>query len=219
MSSSEIAGCSVRALVELITHNGTEHVQHVVTPIAAAGETLRGLPELGRRVLEDPRGDDLMHREMQLGVDRLTSHLDLGRPVLDPLPEPRVLRRDQQPPIIFVPRVQERDIHVVENIVSRPEQPPDAAFSVVHAGSVATRCSTAATTPTSRRGQSRSRTAPRGALRITGISVGMGGQRPDLPASNPPRSAPSGRPPSRSDTGRSEPTPRARAALPDPATC
>ena len=46
-------------LVELITHNGTEHVQHVVTPIAAAGETLRGLPELGRRVLEDPRGDDL----------------------------------------------------------------------------------------------------------------------------------------------------------------
>ena len=126
-------------LVELITHNGAEHVQHVVTSIAAAGETLRGLPELGWRVLEDPRGDDLMKREMQLGVDCLTSYLDLGRPILDRLPEPRVLRRDQQPPIILVPRVKKRDVDVVENIVSRPEQPPDAAFSVVHAGSVATR--------------------------------------------------------------------------------
>jgi hypothetical protein len=126
-------------LVELTTHNGAEHVQHVVTPIAAAGETLRGLPELGKRVLEDPCGDDLMHREMQLSVDCLTAYLDLGRPVLDRLPEPRVLRRDQQPPVILVPRVQERDIHVVENIVSRSEQPPDATFSVVHAGSVAKR--------------------------------------------------------------------------------
>jgi hypothetical protein len=126
-------------LVELITHNGAEHVQHVVTPIAAAGETLRGLPELGRRVLEDPGGDDLMNREMQLCVDCLTSYVNLGRPVLDRLPEPRVLRRDQKPPIILIPRVQERDVRVVENIVSRPEQPPDAAFSVVHAGSVATR--------------------------------------------------------------------------------
>ena len=89
-------------LVELITHNGAEHVQHIVTPIAAAGETLRGLPELGRRVLEDPCGDDLMNREMHLSVDCLTSYLDLRHPVLDRLPEPRVLRRDQQPPIILV---------------------------------------------------------------------------------------------------------------------
>ena len=114
-------------------------MQHVVTPKAAAGETLRGLPELGRRVLEDPRGDDLMQCEMQLSVDRLASDLDLGRPVLDRLPEPRMLRRDQQPPIILVAGVKKRDIDAVENIVSRPEQPPDAAFSVVHAGSVATR--------------------------------------------------------------------------------
>ena len=140
-------------LVELITHNGAEHVQHVVTPIATAGETLRGLPELGRRVFEDPRGDDLMNREMQLSVDCLTSDLDLGRPVLDRLPEPRVLRRDQQPPIILVAGVKQRDIHAVENILSRPEQPPDAAFSLVHAGSVATRCRTGAITPASRGGQ------------------------------------------------------------------
>jgi hypothetical protein len=126
-------------LVELTTHNGAERVQHVVTPMAAASETLRGLPELGRRVLEDPCGDDLMNREMQLSVDCLAAYLDLGRPVLDRLPDPRVLRRDQQPPVILVPRVQERDIHVVESIVSRPEQPPGAAFSVVRAGSVATR--------------------------------------------------------------------------------
>ena len=126
-------------LVELITHHGAEHVQHIVTPVAAAGQTLSGLPELGRRVLEDPRGDDLMNREMQLSVECLTAYVDLGRPVLDRLPEPRVLRRDQQAPIILVPRVKKRDVDVVENIVSRPEQPPDAAFSVVHAGSVATR--------------------------------------------------------------------------------
>src|SRR3974377_1106352 len=42
-------------LVELLADTRAEHVQHVVTPKAAAGETLRGLPELGRRVLEDPR--------------------------------------------------------------------------------------------------------------------------------------------------------------------
>jgi hypothetical protein len=101
-------------------------VQHVVTPKAAAGETLRGLPELGRCVLEDPRRDDLMQCEMQLSVDRLASDLDLGRPVLDRLPEPRVLRRDQQPPIILVAGVKKRDIDAVEKARSAPSGwPPE----------------------------------------------------------------------------------------------
>jgi hypothetical protein len=94
------------------------------------------------RVFEDPVGDDLMYRQMHLGVDGPTADLELGRPVLDRLPEPGMLRSDQQPSIIFVVGVEERDVNVVQDVVSGSEQPLDATFSVVHAGSVPTRSGT-----------------------------------------------------------------------------
>ena len=82
--------------------------------VPLAREAASSGPKLFRFVVEDPVGDDLVHRKVKLGVHRFASDLALRLPFLDRLSEPRMFRSDQKPTIVLLLRVEEVHVDILE---------------------------------------------------------------------------------------------------------
>jgi hypothetical protein len=104
----------VEDLVHVIGHDGREHVQHLMPFIAGSKEPRRGLPNLRRIVGPELVSDDLVHRQVKSRVDRRTIHVDLGQAGCDCPMQFGVLSEDQHPPVVFVVRIQEREVDAVK---------------------------------------------------------------------------------------------------------
>lgn len=73
------------------------------------------LPDLGRVVVPELVGDDLVERDVEVRAHRLSIDHKLVLAALDRPSEVRMLRKDQQVPVVGVGGVEERNIETFES--------------------------------------------------------------------------------------------------------
>ena len=104
----------VEDLVDVVGHDGREHVQHLVTFVTSVEQPRRGLPDLRRIVSPKLVGDDLVHRYVERGADRVALQMDLGQAGVDGAVKFGVLSQDQNSPVVRIVGVQEREVDALE---------------------------------------------------------------------------------------------------------
>ena len=95
----------VEDLVDVVGHDGREHVQHLVTLVTGVEQPRRRLPDLRRIVGPKLVGDDLVHGYVELGADRVALQVDLVQAGVDRAVKFGVLSQDQNSPVVRIVRV------------------------------------------------------------------------------------------------------------------
>lgn len=117
----------------LLDHHRTEHVENLVALVPEADETLRRLPGLGRLVVPQLVGDDLVNCEVQARVHGLTPHRDLLDAVLDGGSKFGVFGLNEHSTVVGIVRVQKVKLGLTKAACPRWHH-PTLAFGLVHAG-------------------------------------------------------------------------------------
>ncbi len=92
-------------------------MQDLVALIAGQAEPLRRLPDLGRIVVPELVGDELVNGEVESHVDPLAAVDDFLPVMVDGACELRVLGQDQQPAVVGVGGIEEREVEMAERAV------------------------------------------------------------------------------------------------------
>ena len=87
-----------------------EHVQDLVAVVARLEQPCRRCPHLRRVVVPQLRGHDLVHREMQAGIDRLAFNLNISATFSQRAVEFRVLVTNHERAHVGISQISDRQI-------------------------------------------------------------------------------------------------------------